>query len=620
MKPAWMSPSAGWRTYHRPIQTGAIKRNASPMRTSQIRSSQRGAVTLLIVALLGLLWPPAVSAQGTIIPFVTQAFYDANGDPCSGCKLTTYAAGTTTPLATYTVVTLTPGMENANPVVMNAAGRPTTGYIFLSATSYKFVLTSSADVAIWTVDNATAIPTTSSALDATGTAGEALSAGDVAYLSDGSGSLTAGRWYKADADTTYSSSIAVMVGIVPTAIASGSTGSIRIGGRTTGLSALTAGELYYVSGTAGALTATPPTNQWLVGKADSTTSLIIGQNQGGVRLPDTAGDHNLVFKSAENSTAERVLSWVPSDGDRTITLKGNPTLGTNDTSPTGTPTFNYTLPCQGRLTATTAVPVTTGDVSAATSIFYAPAVGNQCWVNDGAGSWVLRTFGQLTISLAGCTASRPYDVFVYDNAGVLAAEILIWTSTSARATAVIQHNGVYVKSGTVTRRLVGSFFCNASGGQTDDTFAKRYIDNIDNSVRRVLRRLETTVSWTYSTDTYRQALASTANQVEVMRSVAGRPIEVQLTAYAANTNNNVAILVGIGADSTTVPATSSAVGTAMGLANIARPGFAKHMEYPAAGYHFYTGLEKSEANPTTTFYGETGTANGNWTLMGTTEQ
>lgn len=75
--------------------------------------------------------------------------FDSNGDPLSGGKLYTYAAGTSTPLATYT--DSAGGTPNANPVVLDARGEAavwrTIGVL------YKYVLKTSADVTLWTIDN-----------------------------------------------------------------------------------------------------------------------------------------------------------------------------------------------------------------------------------------------------------------------------------------------------------------------------------------------------------------------------------------------------------------------------------------------------------------------------------
>jgi hypothetical protein len=80
-------------------------------------------------------------------------FFDANGDPLSGGKLYTYAAGTTTPAVTYTTSAGTPGTENTNPIILDSAGRVTNQIWLVSGTNYKFALTSSLDIPIWTKDN-----------------------------------------------------------------------------------------------------------------------------------------------------------------------------------------------------------------------------------------------------------------------------------------------------------------------------------------------------------------------------------------------------------------------------------------------------------------------------------
>lgn len=78
-------------------------------------------------------------------------FFDSNGDPLAGGKLYTYVAGTTTPKATYT--TSTGAVANANPIILDAAGR-TPNEIWLEVgVQYKFILKTSADVTIGTYDN-----------------------------------------------------------------------------------------------------------------------------------------------------------------------------------------------------------------------------------------------------------------------------------------------------------------------------------------------------------------------------------------------------------------------------------------------------------------------------------
>jgi hypothetical protein len=83
-----------------------------------------------------------------------QQFFDNNGDPLSGGKLYSYAAGTTTPQTTYT--TAAGNVAHTNPIILDSAGRVPSGEIWLTQqVTYKFTLTNSADVLIATWDNIT---------------------------------------------------------------------------------------------------------------------------------------------------------------------------------------------------------------------------------------------------------------------------------------------------------------------------------------------------------------------------------------------------------------------------------------------------------------------------------
>lgn len=92
-------------------------------------------------------------------------FFDNNGNPLVGGKLYTYAAGTTTPLATYTDASA--GTPNTNPIILDSRGEAN---VWLSATTYKFLLTDSTDATIWTVDNISNSLSLSQILAASGSA------------------------------------------------------------------------------------------------------------------------------------------------------------------------------------------------------------------------------------------------------------------------------------------------------------------------------------------------------------------------------------------------------------------------------------------------------------------
>lgn len=84
-------------------------------------------------------------------------FFDNNGNPLSGGKLFTYAAGTTTNQATYT--SSSGGTAHTNPIVLDAAGRvPGGSEVWLSiGSAYKFIAKTSTDVQLWSADNVSGI-------------------------------------------------------------------------------------------------------------------------------------------------------------------------------------------------------------------------------------------------------------------------------------------------------------------------------------------------------------------------------------------------------------------------------------------------------------------------------
>lgn len=221
-------------------------------------------------------------ATGTYSPDPAFTGFDGNGNVVPGGLLFTYLAGTSTKVSTFTDVSL--GSANTNPIQLDAAGRAT---IFLTpGVSYKYVFATStasdppagADI-YWTRDNIGTVPPFTQNVDVDAVAGENLSAGDCVYISNGAGgdaARTAGRWYKADQNLSFRSATASGFGFTMGAITTGNTGTVRIGGRVTGLSALTVGQLYFTSTTPGAISATfSSAAERPVGQADSTTTLIM---------------------------------------------------------------------------------------------------------------------------------------------------------------------------------------------------------------------------------------------------------------------------------------------------------------------------------------------------------
>ena len=90
-------------------------------------------------------------------------FFTNSGVILSGGKLYSYAAGTTTPQATFT--SSSGNTNHTNPIILDSAGRVPGGEIWLSGSPYKFVLNTATDVLIATYDNISGIGTTSYQVD-----------------------------------------------------------------------------------------------------------------------------------------------------------------------------------------------------------------------------------------------------------------------------------------------------------------------------------------------------------------------------------------------------------------------------------------------------------------------
>ena len=89
--------------------------------------------------------------MASLTPTPKQQIFGSDGAPLVGGKIYTYAAGTTTPLATYTDYGA--GTPNTNPIILNSLGQAN---IWLGTSSYKFSVYTSADVLLYTVDNISA--------------------------------------------------------------------------------------------------------------------------------------------------------------------------------------------------------------------------------------------------------------------------------------------------------------------------------------------------------------------------------------------------------------------------------------------------------------------------------
>lgn len=470
-----------------------------------------------------------------------QAFTDA-GVVLAGGLLYTYQAGSTTNQATYTDSTqVTP---NANPIVLGSNGRPSNEIWLQSGQSYKFVLKDSSGNTLGTWDNVSGIN-----------------------------------------DVTTSQSEWSSTGLTPTYIS---------------------GTQFSVSGN--------QTSAFSVGRRVQAT-ITAGSYYGYISASSFGGGVTTVTCVADSSPLDSGLSVVNLGLQGTPNLSAPEQLVRTTQSTIGNITFGTgfypALPataapaqvaqnllsgiCEGRLTLTSGSPVTTGDVTGATSVYFSPYVGNRVSLYDGT-NWNLFTFSELTLALGTVTSGLPYDVFIYNNSGTPTLEALAWSSGTARATALALQNGVYVKSGTTTRRYLGTFYTTSTTA-TEDSAKNRYLWNYYNRVNRALQN-------TFTADRASTSTTYTEINTEIrLGSVIG------VSEDASNWSFSGSALAGTGGgsqaaaiafDSTTSQESSmqnltftgsSSVDLNMGVSGIKAP--------LAVGVHYTTVLEKSSAGSLT---------------------
>ncbi len=243
--------------------------------------------------------------------------------------------------------------------------------------------------------------------------------------------------------------------------------------------------------------------------------------------------------------------------------------------------------CNGRLTLTSGIPVTTEDVSSAGTVYFTPHKGNCIGLREPDGSWKLHTFSQLSASLSGIASGKNVDFFVYDNAGVLALEAVEWSSDTARAVEIYLQDGVLVKTGNAGHRFVGAVRTFASG-TTRDTVGSRLVSNYYNRQPRKILAHPTDVSWS-TTDlegTWRAYNNNPDNHIEALSC--HNEIVLDLTLRAAGSGNSFKGFAGIGIDSTTSPEHYALIGGFLGTSVDAFiAGSVRLVDLNRLGYHKY---------------------------------
>jgi hypothetical protein len=603
---------------------------------------------------------------GTLTPTPFQTVLDATGVAVSGAKIYTYTAGTTTAAATYTTLDLS--VENANPIVADSSGR----YVaYLPAGgNFKFTFKTSGDVLIKEQDNVQSVPGSSVNLDVTETVGEAVTAGQVVYLSSGSESspLTAGLWYLTDSDATATSTLPQSIGMAVSAIAINTEGTIRLAGKATTGGSVVVGSTYYISATPGGITTSAPANSRVVGVAQTTSSLILAATSAVVATIPSPITQDLLFtddtydigKSGATRPRDLFQSRNAAIGGTlavtgTTALTGALTLTGGLNTPlvvaqggtglatltsanvligagTGTPTFvapstsgnvltsngsawtsaatstpeSDLAICEGRLTLTSGTAVTTADVTGATSIFFTPYKGSRIALYDGSSAWNIRTFTEITIALGTLTDAKPYDLFAYDDSGTVTFDSPLVWTNDTTRATALTLQNGVLVKTGATTRRYIGTFYTTATTTTEDSLTKRLLYNYMNRVSRSLYRLDTG-SHTYTLGTWRQFDADTANQLEILQGWSEDVTFVEVGCHGRNSTAGAFGAVSLGLDSTTSPQTNATIPQPqVDISNYILWMTGVLRVNVGVGWHKVVWLERSQASGTYTYFPDAG--------------
>ncbi len=302
---------------------------------------------------------------------------------------------------------------------------------------------------------------------------------------------------------------------------------------------------------------------------------------------------------------------IPSDGDKgDIVLSNNASVFTIDTGAVTTAkianlavtspklAFSHAGTADGRLTTESNVPVSTGDRTSQTVLYYTPYLGNNISLyNTTSSAWETINFSQVQIVLSSVIASNNYDVFGYNNNGTLALELsAAWTNSTTRNESLTFLNGVFVKTTNYSRRYLGTIRSSVNTA-TEDSQAKRFVWNYDNRVQRKLKRLTgSSTPWTYSSPVWRR-LNETVDQtcqIDIVSGVNSSIINLNAGALVAMASNSATIIyiIGISKDGL-ISSPINGAGDRFASANASYQNqlSALYTDYTGLGYHNYIPVE-----------------------------
>ena len=195
------------------------------------------------------------------------------------------------------------------------------------------------------------------------------------------------------------------------------------------------------------------------------------------------------------------------------------------------------------------------------------------------------------------------DIFTLEGSvgnGVYASGGTWYLIPTARTDALVLQDGVYCKTGALTRRYLGTFMTGSTSAQTEDSTSWRLVWNMYNRVPRTLLGTATG-NHTYTLATWRQWNALTtkgAQQVWLVRGLDEDPV----LAETATLNNNASVQkssIGIGINRCAANSAQDYGGWGQSINTLQ---VARYAGLPGIGFKFFQKLEYSVASGTCTWY------------------
>lgn len=340
-----------------------------------------------------------------------------------------------------------------------------------------------------------------------------------------------------------------------------------------------------------------------------------------------------LLNDADAGTARTTLGAVGLSGNETVA--GNKAF-TGDNTHTGTESFTNlrgTVLPEGRLTVTTAVPVLTGNVASAATVYYTPYVGDVIPIYDGTG-FLLKTFAELSNVLANsatgsagpaaAAAASNYDLFVWNDSGTLRlTRGGAWNSATARSATtendLVRVKGLLLNLNAITNgpaasrgTWVGTVRTDAGGATVSwhvgavaagGTAATLHVWNMYNRVDCRGLIGDSADSWAYTSGTIRAANAQNGMRVSFVTGLAEDFFAAEYGQRASCAGNP---RIGVGLDSTTTY--TGRVGDFSNNTGSITATFTSQTEQRLLGFHFMSANESGDGANACTFYGDNGSA------------